>query len=55
MPESFAVLMLAFGPHLSFLEIAVMFAPRVLWRGPEWWLKVLLALEATRDFRRRGR
>jgi hypothetical protein len=55
MSESFVILIVTFMPHLSFFEIVVLFLPRLAWRAPEWWLKVLVALEATRDFRRRGR
>jgi hypothetical protein len=55
MSESFVILIMAIMPHVSFLEIVALFLPRLAWRAPEWWLKVLVALEATRDFHRRGR
>lgn len=55
MPESLVVLIIASMPHLSFFEIVVLILPRLAWRAPEWWLKVLVALQATTEFRRWGR
>jgi hypothetical protein len=39
-------------PHLRFIEIVVLLLPRLASRAPEWWLKVLVAIKATRELRR---
>jgi hypothetical protein len=42
-------------PHLGLPELLAWLVYSFLWRFSEWWIKLLLAVEATRVVRDRGR
>jgi hypothetical protein len=53
--KSLIVIVAAHTCHVSFPELLVPLLLHVASRVPGWWLKVLVAVEATRDVRDRNR
>jgi hypothetical protein len=52
MSEQFVTVVIALTPHLIVLEVAVLLALRVIWRLPDWGVKVVVFVAVTRRLRR---